>query len=76
MASLVLWPLPIACFAAALALWDDSLALQLTAGSFAIAYVLLYRGIVRFKAGAFCKFFTGRNLAVRVGLQQNSKAPR
>ena len=76
LASLVLWPLPLACFAAALALWDDSLGLQLAACAFAMAYAALYRTIVRFRAGPVCKFFTIRNLAVRLGLQQNSKAPR
>ena len=76
LASLVLWPLPIACFAVALALWQDSLGLQLAACAFAIAYVVLYGAIVRFKVGPVCKFFTVRNLAVRLGLQQNSKAPR
>jgi hypothetical protein len=76
LASLALWPLPIACFAAALALWRDSLALQLAACAFAILYVLIYGAIVRFRMGPLCKFFTMRNLAVRLGLQQNSKAPR
>jgi UDP-N-acetylmuramyl pentapeptide phosphotransferase/UDP-N-acetylglucosamine-1-phosphate transferase len=76
MASLVLWPLPLACFAAALALWDNSLALQLAACAFAIGYALLYRAVARFRAGRVCKFFRERNLAVPAGLQQNSKAPR
>ena len=76
LASLCLWPLPIACFGAALALWQDSLALQLAAGAFAMFYVLLYRTIVRFRMGPLCRFFSARSLAVRKGLQQNSKAPR
>lgn len=75
MASLVLWPLPLACFAVALALWDNSLALQLAACAFAAGYLLLYRAIARFRAGRICNFFRARNLAVAAGLQQNPKAP-
>src|SRR5690606_33896387 len=59
LASLCLWPLPLGCFAAALLLWQDSLALQLAACAFAIVYVLLYGAIVRFRMGPLCKFFSG-----------------
>jgi UDP-N-acetylmuramyl pentapeptide phosphotransferase/UDP-N-acetylglucosamine-1-phosphate transferase len=75
-ASILLWPLPVGCCLAALALWEDSLSLQIAACAFAILYTGLYLLIVRFRLARVCKFFSARSLAVRGALQQNSKAPR
>lgn len=47
LASLLLWPIPLLCLAAALAFWRDSVALQLAAAGFGILYTLAYRRLVR-----------------------------
>ncbi len=49
LASACLWPIPAACLAAALAVWDQSLPLQIAAGVFGISYTLAYRRLVRFR---------------------------
>jgi UDP-N-acetylmuramyl pentapeptide phosphotransferase/UDP-N-acetylglucosamine-1-phosphate transferase len=49
LASLCLWPIPLACLAVALAFWDFSPALQAAAAVFGIAYTLAYRRLVRFR---------------------------
>lgn len=49
LASLCLWALPLACFAVALAFWQNTLALQGAAAVFAVFYTLIYRRIVRFR---------------------------
>jgi hypothetical protein len=48
LASLCLWTLPALCLAAALALWNNSLALQACAAGFAVCYAAVYRPLVRF----------------------------
>jgi UDP-N-acetylmuramyl pentapeptide phosphotransferase/UDP-N-acetylglucosamine-1-phosphate transferase len=47
-ASLVLWVIPAACLAVALAFWDRSAPLQLAALAFGISYTLAYRRLARF----------------------------
>jgi hypothetical protein len=49
MASLMLWVVPAACFAVALAFWANSLALQGAALLFGTFYILAYRRLVRFR---------------------------
>ena len=49
LASLCLWILPALCLAAALAFWNNSLALQASAGGFVILYAALYYPLVRFR---------------------------
>ena len=48
-ASLCLWIIPLATWAAAVSFWDASLVLQGAAFGFALAYVVAYRRIVRFR---------------------------
>lgn len=48
-ASLLLWTLPLGCWALAVNFWDQSQALQAAAAGFALLYVALYRRIVRFR---------------------------
>jgi len=48
-ASLCLWIVPLATWALAVSFWDESLALQGAAFVFALAYVVAYRRIVRFR---------------------------
>jgi hypothetical protein len=52
-ASLVLWPIPLACLAIALAFWDFSPALQVAAAAFGVAYTLAYRRLARFRVPAW-----------------------
>jgi UDP-N-acetylmuramyl pentapeptide phosphotransferase/UDP-N-acetylglucosamine-1-phosphate transferase len=47
-ASALLWLAPAVCSALAVFLWDSSLRLQIVACCFALAYVLVYRRLVRF----------------------------
>lgn len=63
--SLCLWPIPLACFALAMAFWSNSDALQLSALLFIVAYVTLYRRIVRF--GVPGRFVVRSDVASRVG---------
>lgn len=49
LASLLIWPMPIAGLVIGLLLWDRSLALQIAALGFAVFYVLVYRSIARFR---------------------------
>lgn len=48
MASLCLWPIPAIGFIAAVLLWNNNLALQLSALAFVVFYGAIYRLIVRF----------------------------
>jgi UDP-GlcNAc:undecaprenyl-phosphate/decaprenyl-phosphate GlcNAc-1-phosphate transferase len=48
-ASICLWPLPLGCFLTAVALWRQSLALQVAAVGFVILYCAIYRALVRFR---------------------------
>jgi hypothetical protein len=59
LASFILWTLPALCWIPAVAFWDDSDALQLCAFTFALVYMLVYRGIVHFGVP--------RRLAVQLG---------
>jgi UDP-N-acetylmuramyl pentapeptide phosphotransferase/UDP-N-acetylglucosamine-1-phosphate transferase len=52
-ASLCLWPIPLACLAIALAFWEYSPALQVAAAAFGIAYTLAYRRLARFQVPAW-----------------------
>ena len=52
-ASMVLWVVPAACFAIALAFWDRSAPLQLAAAVFGIFYTLGYRRLVHFAVPAW-----------------------
>jgi UDP-N-acetylmuramyl pentapeptide phosphotransferase/UDP-N-acetylglucosamine-1-phosphate transferase len=52
-ASLVLWPIPVLCLAIALAFWEYSPALQVTAVAFGIVYTLAYRRLVRFRVSTW-----------------------
>jgi hypothetical protein len=52
-ASLVLWPIPLACLAIALAFWDFSPAMQVAAAAFGIVYTLAYRRLARFRVPAW-----------------------
>jgi UDP-N-acetylmuramyl pentapeptide phosphotransferase/UDP-N-acetylglucosamine-1-phosphate transferase len=53
LASLCLWPIPLACLAIALAFWDFSPALQVAAAVFGIIYTLAYRRLARFRVPAW-----------------------
>ncbi|HSA90255.1 MAG TPA: hypothetical protein VLF42_10185, partial [Burkholderiales bacterium] len=53
LASLVLWPIPLACLAAALAFWEFSPALQAVAAAFGVVYTLAYRRLARFRVPAW-----------------------
>jgi hypothetical protein len=49
LASLCLWPIPLASLLIALAFWDHSAPLQIAAAAFGIIYTLAYRRLVRFR---------------------------
>lgn len=51
--SVLLWPVPAVTFAVALHFWADSTALQIAAAVFALAYLLAYRLITRFRVPAW-----------------------
>jgi UDP-N-acetylmuramyl pentapeptide phosphotransferase/UDP-N-acetylglucosamine-1-phosphate transferase len=52
-ASLCLWPIPLAGLSIALVFWDHSAPLQIAAAAFAIVYALAYRRLVRFRVPAW-----------------------
>lgn len=52
-ASLLLWALPAACFAIAVAFWAGSRELQVAAAAFGITYILGYRRLARFGVPAW-----------------------
>jgi UDP-GlcNAc:undecaprenyl-phosphate/decaprenyl-phosphate GlcNAc-1-phosphate transferase len=52
-ASLLLWAVPVACFAVAVRFWDGSRELQVAAAAFGIIYILVYRRLVRFGVPAW-----------------------
>ena len=54
-ASVMLWPLPVLCWAAAVTFWHETLWLQAAAAVFAALYVWLYRRIVRFGVPAWVR---------------------
>jgi len=49
LASLCLWIIPALCLPVALVFWKQSLVLQSAAAVFAVAYILVYRRLVRFR---------------------------
>lgn len=53
LASLALWAAPAACMVFAVAMWDRTAVLQGAAVSFAAAYLLVYRWVVRFQVPAW-----------------------
>lgn len=48
-ASLLMWLMPLLCFAAAVALWNNTIVLQLIAWIFALLYCRVYFRLVRFR---------------------------
>jgi UDP-GlcNAc:undecaprenyl-phosphate GlcNAc-1-phosphate transferase len=54
-ASVMLWPLPVLCWAAAVTFWHETLWLQGAAAVFAALYVWLYRRIVHFGVPAWVR---------------------
>ena len=54
-ASLMLWMLPVICWAVAVSFWTETLLLQAAAAVFAALYVWLYRRIVRFGVPAWVR---------------------
>jgi UDP-GlcNAc:undecaprenyl-phosphate/decaprenyl-phosphate GlcNAc-1-phosphate transferase len=53
LASLCLWPIPMAGLLIALAFWHHSAPLQIAAAAFAIIYTLAYRRLMRFRVPAW-----------------------
>jgi UDP-N-acetylmuramyl pentapeptide phosphotransferase/UDP-N-acetylglucosamine-1-phosphate transferase len=53
LASLCLWPIPMAGLLIALAFWHHSALLQIAAAAFAIIYTLAYRRLMRFRVPAW-----------------------